>query len=228
MITVDVFSDLQYPVALPVAAQTWQQHFVDNGWSRIDDQLRAGYTRYAQPTPPYARARWVADLKALLPEPVTIDLSVAVDAVDGNVSLTPTIETSPDKVTWTSYAGTWRATSREFRYVRASVEAMGADRKSLVKVREFRLRLTTKERTDAGIVAAKAADGGGTLVTLTKTFADIRSIVATPKMANDNTDLQAGVDFDDTPNPTHFRVFLVRRSDGVRVDGDVSWIVRGI
>lgn len=228
MITVDVFSDIQHHVALPIAAQTWEQHFVSNGWSRIDDQLRAGYPLYGQPTPAFARARWVADLKAELPEPVTIDLAVAVDTVAGSVALTPTLETSPDRTTWTSFAGAWRATSRGFRYVRATVEAMGADRKSLVKVREFRLRLTTKERTEAGIVAAKAADGGGTLVTLTKTFADIRSIVATPKMTGGNLDLQAGVDFDDVPNPTSFRVFLLRRSDGVRVDGDVSWIARGI
>lgn len=214
-------------MVMPVRQQTWEAHFIENGWRRPQDQVAAGYPLYVQPTPGTAKAILEVDMEALIVDTVDISAAASIDAVAGNVTITPSVLVSADGATWTTFAGVWNAKASNFRYCRIALDAVAADKTSVVRMPEVTVRVSVKEKTEAGTVQCNAADASGTLVTLKKRWSDITSIVVTA--ANQNgVEIVTAYDFVDVPNPSTFSVYLFKRSDGTRVSGLASWIVRGI
>lgn len=111
--------------------------------------------------------------------------------------------------------------------MKITIDAVPEDRKSFCRIPEIRLRIAAKQKTDEGNGTANASDVGGTVVKLHKKFVDVQAITITPRN-QDGVELLPAYDFLDAPDPTEFSVYLYRRSDGVRVSGDFSWIVRGV
>lgn len=209
--------------------ETWATHFTSRSWSSIDDQIAAGYTGFlvGKTTGSYVE---------------TIDYGVSIAstritmtptqyALTGTVTITPTIETSPNNSTWTSYSG-YQAVGTSFRYVRYTLAFAaahtgtggGTDTANILALKPLNFRLDTKEKIISGTVSAISTDTGGTTVSITGLFLDVISINVAPL---GTTPLYCVYDFVDIPSPTSFKV-LVFNSSGTRVSATVSYSVRGV
>ena len=96
--------------------ETYDQHFTNNSWATIQDQIDDGYELYCQPGPDYCRWEQVVDYGVLL-ENTVIRSAYSLESLAGSVTLSPLLAFSEDLDTWTEEeADIVFATS--FRYVR--------------------------------------------------------------------------------------------------------------
>jgi len=212
--------DLMMPVN---ANDSYQAHFVNNGYNTPQDQINAGFLRFIQPSVNAASYEEIIDYGAVLTGSL-VSLILNSLVITGNVTVTPTIsyrKLATDA--WTDNVGVWQiyATNFQFVKIRLDVSASGGD--DLLQVLDLETKLNIKLKNDAGSGTANAADPTGTAVTFNKTFIDITSINLSP---NSTAAVSAVYDFVDAPNPTGFSVYLYDQN-GARVSGAFSWTAKG-
>lgn len=209
---------------LPVdAAETWEDHFVNNGWASPQDQIDAGYPIYVQPTPASAIWEKVVDYETVLPA-TQIAVSIAKDDVASGATVTVFIafrETESDP--WTEIEAR-QVFATSFRYVRVRVEATAND-VGLLRLTEIRARLSIQQKVDGDRITALAADTDGTEAFFNVDFVDVRSITLTPK--DSGAPVIPVYVFEDEPFPTSFKVKAFDLN-GSRVDAEISWQARGL
>lgn len=201
---------------------TWFEHFDDNGYATIQDQLDAGYPLYIQPTETSGSYIEKVDFGVIISNIIaTVDYNFR-DIV-GTVGVTVSIEYSDDDITWSGYTVGKQLFIPSLQYLRVKLEFAG-NVGDLLEITNLRYILNVKQQVDSGSLDVYAADVGGTTVTFNLSFKDVNSITVTP---NSTTYAAAIFDFADIPNPTTFAV-LVYDSAGSRRDCNVSWKARGI
>jgi predicted phage tail protein len=204
--------------------ETWQSHFTSRSWDQPQDQIDAGYPYYLEPTATSGYYEETIDYGTVL-NATKITITPTYTVVDGSPVITPKIsvrETTSDP--WIDYDGLSSVYVTNFRYVkyRFTVTGNGND---LVRFTNINVRFDVKLKSDAGVIAANAADSGGTTVYFNKSFVDVISITATPKGTGKVFVLY---DFTDVPNPTYFKVYAYDYATGNRASCDVSWSVKGV
>ena len=204
--------------------ETWETHFtaVGRGWTTIQDQINAGYSRYIMPTPTPASYSETFDYGTVLAG-TKITATATTNTIAGTVSTVPTLSVSTNGSTWTDYAGLSEVYATNFRYVKITYNYTITGGTGVMEVTAITVRLDVKIRNDAGSGTANAGDSGGTTVNFTVPFIDVESISVTP---SGTTPRIAIYDFVDVPNPTSFKVLLFDTS-GNRVTGPFSWNARG-
>lgn len=202
--------------------ETFQEHFDDNSFVTIQDQIDAGYPVYAQPGLLTGYIEQEIDLGAELSSGM-IHALWNQSTIDGIVSIDPTISFSDDGMSWTDISAA-DVLASDFRYIKLRLDWNATDETGIAMVSNVRLKVDVKIDTDQGRITANSGDSGGTTVTFNKEFADIKSITVS---ANSTTDVKAIYDFTDVPNPTSMKV-LVFDTAGSRVTREVSWNVRGV
>lgn len=210
-------------LACVVTGRTWQQHFDDNSWSSIQEQVDAGYPIYAEPSETTGTAELKFDFGAIF-ENVIISVNWSEEVLDGDVSATCEIKYSDDDITYSAYVAGSTLFAASLRYVKAKLTFTGDDDKSLSNFYDVTCAINVKREMDGGTVEVFAADGSGTAVDFNKEFKDIESITLTPLSTSEQT---AIYDFTDVPYPTTFYIYLFDDT-GTRTDGVVSWKARGI
>lgn len=176
----NAYTDGSYLI-LPVnTTETWAQHFTNNGWTTIQNQIDAGRPIYAQPAVTSGSYVETFDFGTVLGSSrVTVNALGSV--VSGSPTVVTTIETSPDNSTWTAFAGTTQAYATNFRYIRVTITVTSNGATGLYRVDALNVLLDAKLKNDAGIVSAASGDANGTVANFTKEFLDIQSITATPQ-----------------------------------------------
>lgn len=210
-------------IACVVTGRTWQQHFDDNSWTTIQQQISAGYPFYAEPSETTGTAELLFDFGAIF-ENVIINVSWSEEVIDGDVSATVEIKYSDDNVTYTAYASGSTLFASSLRYAKVLITFTGDDDKSLSNFFDVICAINVKREMDGGTVNVLAADVSGTAVDFNKEFKDVESITVTPLSTIEQN---ANYDFTDVPYPTTFYIFLYDNA-GVRIDGTVSWKARGV
>lgn len=210
--------------------ETFQDHFTTRGWSTPQDQITAGYPLFlvGKTTGSYLEK---VDYGTTVPS-TKITMTPTNIFTNGTVTQAPTISTSPDDVGYTDFAGVFSAFGTAFQYVKYKIDftavhdgtGLAADTSNLIGIKPLRFTLDLKLKTFQGVVAAAAADVGGTSVDITGLFLDVQAIQLTPLSL---TAKHPTYDFTDVPNPTSFKVLLWDAA-GSRVSGDVSWTLRGV
>ncbi len=209
-------------LAMVNTADTWADHFVNNGWTTIQEQIDDGYPLYIQPTPTTGNYEEVKDYGAIFSS-VIISVAWTEEIISGSVGTVCKIATSTDNITYTAFTTTNALFSSSVRYVKVKLEFSGTD-SSLSLFNNLTIALNVKREMDGGVEDVLAADTAGTVVSFNKSFKDIESITLT---ALSTTEQIAIYNFVDTPNPTDFKILLFDAT-GARVDGTVSWKARGI
>lgn len=208
----------------PNRNETWEQHFVNQGWTTVDNQITAGYPLYFQPSAGSGTYEEIFDYGTTLPA-TTVTVTLNRTVLSGSVAVTVQIYYKLNAGdAWTAAtAGASSVLVSNFRYTRVvwTFTASGGD--DLIECLAFNIRLSVKQKTDSGNGTANAADSGGTTVTFNASFIDVESIVVTPL---GTTARIAVYDFTDTPFPTTFKVLLFD-NNGNRVSGTFSWTTRG-
>jgi len=202
--------------------ETWADHFVNNGWNTPQDQITAGYPIYIQPALTTGSYSQTFDYGAVLAS-TKITVNVTSQAIAGSSSYTVTISTKKLATdSWTVFPAGNSVYATDFRYVKVDI-AISGTATDLLEISNIEVRLDSKLLNDGGETAVYAADTNGTTIYFNKAFVDVTSITVTPK---GTAQLTAVYDFVDVPNPTYFSVYLFD-STGTRVDGTVSWQVKG-
>lgn len=203
--------------------ETFQQHYTSHSYTSPQDQVNAGFPYYPQPAPASGTYVETIDYGASIASS-KISVAITRETIVGNVTVAPTIQTSPDGSTWTTYAGVYECFGTNFRYVKITLAFSTSD-SGFLRVTGSTVRLDVKLKTYSGTGSAVAADSGGTAVDITGQFIDVTSIAVT---AQGTTSITALYDFTDVPNPTSFKVLLFNSITGARVSGPFSYTVRGV
>ena len=135
--------------------------------------------------------------------------------------MTATLWSSLDNLNWTLIGTGTQQYVSNFRYLHVKLDLASAG--AVCAISALSVKLASKTKTDAGTVAASAADGGGTPVAFTTPFTSVNSIQVSPV---GTAARYAIYDFAGTPYPTSFKVLLFDAA-GNRVSGQVGWTARG-
>jgi hypothetical protein len=216
----DELPSLIGPVSL---AETWEEHFDNNGWNSPQDQIDAGYPLYAQPGTTSGEYEEIFDYGAVF-DSIIINLEWSFEQIAGNVTVVSYISTSTDGVNFSPEVAGKTIFAASVRYVKVRIEFTQDSPGSLYRLWNLRARLDVRQEIDSGNILADEADPTGTPVTFNKAFLDINSITVS---VDSTVELFAVYDFVDVPNPTGFSVYVFD-SSGNRVTATVSWKARGV
>jgi len=217
--TIFINDSFVYPVN---NTETFQQHFVNNGWSSPSDQINAGSTLYIQPGLTTGSYSEILDFEATIPSTrITLDLTKTM--LSGTVVITPTISTSLNGTDWTDYAGVYTVYATNFRYVKVLLEFV-ADYNEINIITKAAVSLDSKVKTKQYTVTCVSTDIGGTSVDITGDFIDIQTLSVSPLSTNP---VLAVYDLLDTPNPTEFKILLFDLN-GNRLSGTATVAIRGV
>lgn len=219
----NVHVDGEMLVVCTVNGRTWQQHFEDNTWTTIQDQISAGYPFYAEPAETDGYAEYIFDFGAIFTN-VIITTEWLEQVVDGDIAVAVEISYSDDDITYTTPAAGTTLFAPSLRYAKIRLIFTPDDDASLSNILYLKASINVKREMDGGTVDVLAADTTGTVVDFNKAFKDVETITLTPLSTVEQV---AIFDFVDTPYPTDFKILLFDNA-GVRVDGTVSWKARGI
>jgi hypothetical protein len=213
-------------VASLVNTETWQEHFVNNSYSTIEDQINDGYPIYAQPAETGdATFEQVIDLGVVVAGS-RISFNWTENLLDASVAITPLIsykELIGDS--WTDGdVGEVEIHATNFQYVKFQLLIEPTDDSGLVEISQPQYSVHVKKQTDSGNAISSATLP--TTITFNLDFLDIDSIVVTA--AGDGSTSYNGIyDFTDVPNPTSFDVYVFNTDTGAQVSVPFSWTAEG-
>jgi hypothetical protein len=215
---------VDYLLACINAVESFQDHFINNGWANVQDQIDAGFPLYIEPSEVTASYQEVFDFGTIV-QSIIVVLDWSEIAIVGDVSTTTcTIEVSDDNITYSAPVTGTSTFAQSVRYVRFTMNFIGADNKSLSFYSNLRCLLNVHYEQDGGQATLNAGDVGGTAVTFNKAFKSVLSIVLT---ANSTTPIYITYDFAYPINPLTFQAYAFD-AVGARATIDVTWLARGI
>lgn len=203
--------------------ETWSSHFTSRSWTKIQDQIDAGFEYYLQPSSASGYYEEVIDYGAVL-SGTRIVASLTSTIIDGEPTITPTIsirETSTSD--WIDYEGLSEVYATGFRYIKVRYDFTTTDGNDTLQIDALNVRLDAKLKNDGGNGYANSSDTTGTQVNFNVEFIDVSSITVTP---SGTSAAVAVYDFVNVTNPTGFKVYLYNLS-GTRISGDFSWSAKG-
>lgn len=211
-------------IAPVFTAETFTEHFVNNGFDQIQDFITAGYGPWLTPSEASASYVEVFDF-GLIISGALVNVAWAAQQFDASlVSVSCAIEASDDDITYTAPSAGTSAYFSSCRYARVTLTFTPASTNSLVAVTGLTCSIDIKYAVDSGEIVAYSTDVSGTTVTFNKAFKDVNSITLTVFSVEPIT---AIYDFTDVPNPTGFLAFAFDNR-GTRITYPVSWKARGI
>lgn len=205
-------------------AITWENHFINNGWTTPQAQITAGYTIYVEPSLTTGSYQEVFDFGSIISNIIAVVNWNQASVVGTVATASTTLETSTDGITWSAPTLGTSVFAQSLRYVRLTMNFVGANDKSLSIYTNLQCLLNVHREQDGGQANVFAADAGGTTVTFNKAFKALDALAVTPLSTLEQ---KAVYDFAFPPNPTTFKVFLFNAA-GARIDGLVTWVARGI
>lgn len=107
-------------IILPVVNETWEEHFTNNGWSTIQDQINAGFPVFIEPGADYGYWEETYDLGALVSAGV-IRFSFVIQIVSGSPEVRQILSYSADGNNWTEVEAS-AVFATNFRYVKLRFE----------------------------------------------------------------------------------------------------------
>lgn len=108
-------------LVLPVnSSESWEEHFINNGFTNIEDQILAGFPKYIQPGPSVALWSKTIDYGAVI-DGANVTLQDVLTEYGGSVGLVRKVAYSLDNVTFTEVEGN-QIYATNFRYVRVKYQ----------------------------------------------------------------------------------------------------------
>lgn len=200
--------------------ESWKRHFTSRNWRTPRAQIRAGLTKYLQPT--------------LAEGYYSEEIDYGTILTSSKITLQPTIITQ-DSYQVRYYIAVradrnspWRehfqseVYETQFRYLKFRIEITQAA--APVIFNAINIKLDQKQKTDGGTVFADKTHPKGTWVNFGVSFIDAGLPVLTPQA---KVPMLAVSDFKDEPKPTGFYVLLFDKN-GQRASGNVGWVVKGV
>lgn len=213
-------------LAMVNLTETWTQHFTNNSWTTIQDQINAGYPIYIEPSLNSGSYEKTIDYGADLP-PSLCRLAYDTTIVVGTITVAVTISwklLSGDS--WNDISGSAVFIPSAFRYIKYKLDFTGAANNDVAKYSNLNAVLEVKKQKDSGY----AQSNSGSLVTVTfnKDFIDVKSIQVTPASSSGSDRLTPVLVYDwTTPDVDQFQVKILDHN-GTQVAKYFSWEAEGI
>lgn len=214
----------QSQLVLPVnTSESWTDHFANNSFATVQDQIDAGYEKYLQPS--LNSAQYIAehDYGQIITDSL-ISVVSTPDVLDGSVAQTISIEYSDDGLSWSTPVVGTQTRGTNFRFVRATIDFDASGGDDLATVSDIIIKLDKKITTDVGRATVSSSDPTGTFIPFNIQFLDTFK-PAFRFYGTQNVDVV--IDHQDIPNPTGFEVYVFDADTGVRLSGEGSWSVDG-
>lgn len=204
--------------------ETYQQHFVNNGFASPQAQITAGYPLWLEPFPTTASYKETFDIGTI--ETTTIvNLSYLYELLSGTFTVGFSTRVSDDGISWSAANTNLSFFVASVRYIEVTVSFTGSSNLALMRFYHFHIAVSVKLEMDSGTISALLSDVSGTVVTFNKAFKDVDSItVSTLSVTAPYTAIYY---FVDVANPTSFAVFVFD-SAGNRASATVEWKARGV
>ena len=186
--------DINNTVVLPVnTTETFQDHFTTRSWTTPSAQVSAGYPIYIEPANGNGYYEETFDYGTVL-NSSRITLSYNGSIISGSPTITTSIYTSSDNISYNVFNGVTSVYATSFRYVRVKVNINESTGTGLYALSYLNVTLDAKLLNDAGKLSAMSTDTLGTIVNFNKTFIDVSSITLSP---SGTTAMTAVYDFND-------------------------------
>lgn len=203
--------------------ETFEQHFIDNGFVSPQAQIDAGFPYFLQPGTSTATYSETIDHGAVISSS-SITIAITRSTLVGTVTVTPTISYSENGTDWVSGPeGSYRVYGFDFRYTKIELVISTVDN-GIVVITDGTVTLDAQQKEFSGSVNALASDVDGTVVAV-EGFIDIQDITLNAVGA---TPVLTACDYDDIGNPTSFVVFAFNPSGLTRVDSLIKYTIRGV
>lgn len=209
---------------LPLKDESWQDHFLSNGYTTIQDQVDLGFNLYFQngeSTGSYTEFHDIGKvIKRAIVSVLTSDRVIA-----GSVDKDIFIEWSQDNITWSNIGhNVLQVQATNIRYIKVtySVSATGGD--DLIRLDRIHVSISTANVNEFGSIELNPLDVSGTPFYCAKQYMDIVSAVATQN--NSANIAKINTIISDTENP---QVVYVQAWDSSnnRTGGKVSLNIGG-
>lgn len=163
--------------------ETWAQHFTtpDPDWATPNSQIAAGYPFYPQPGITTASYREVFNYEQVLASS-SVTISYTGYNLSGNPTVSTSIETSLDGVSWSTPVVASSIFATNFQYIRITITATRTAVGDIHVLQAVSVRLDSKQKSDSGKGVTASSDTLGTIVNFSedKEFIDVTSITVTP------------------------------------------------
>lgn len=114
-------TDTERLVACITTDETWQQHFDNNSWTTIQDQIDAGFPIYIQPTESTGSYVEVIDFGEVFTD-VTINMAFVKATISPDVTILPTIEFSVDGIIYSTPQSALSVYAQTLQFVRVTFQ----------------------------------------------------------------------------------------------------------
>lgn len=212
-------------LALVNQTETWRQHYVNNAFTTIRDQINAGFPYFMQPGKLTGSYEEVVNYGVVFNNVLVVVTYNTINLGSSDMTVLVRLATSTDGITYSAFSNGSVQFLDGFQYLKIRIEFTAADNKAMIIFNNLTFTIDVKRDNDGGDITALSTDAGGTEVFFNKTFKDIESITATVESVTEP--FHVIYDFTDVPNPTSFFLYVFDTT-GNRVTKLVSWKARGV
>lgn len=200
-------------------AQSWKQHFSDNNFNTINDQINTGANQYFQPSTQTANLTEIHDFGKEINNTI-ITLNVTKEVSFGDPTVTVQISWSLDKVNWfDGPPNANKVAAKNVRYVKISITAARKHNFDVLHIQGVQVSMSLEDMLESGRLTLNAADTQGTPYHPHKKFLDIVSVTATPTNSPNISKLNTVIS-DSGPSPIVYVQAWDENSQ--RIGGEVS------
>lgn len=167
-------------LVMPVdTSETWEQHYVNNGWNTPNSQILSGNPIYAQPGQLTATYTEVFSTIQVLASSA-IRVTISGRDVAGTTGISVQIATSLDGVTYSTPVVGNSTFATNFKFIKVIVTAT-QNARSIYSITDISAVLDVKLKTDSGTTdTISASDTNGSVVNFNLDFVDISAVAITP------------------------------------------------
>lgn len=204
---------------------TWEDHFLDQGWSSFQDAIDAGYPIFAQIAPTDGYWTQEVDYGLILP-PSLISVTYDTNVISGDLGISVNIYTKKDVGDpWVINVGQSVFTTDSFRYVKYEFIFTKVDEAGFWEIYNINALVDVKLETDQGIETSTSS--GFKNIEFNLDYIFVKSIVPTAVTASSER-LTTVLSYDmSNPVADNFDIKFIDNS-GTQVARDFSWIARGV
>jgi hypothetical protein len=223
MVNTTIIGGAAGQLLMPVADQTWGDHFSSRGWANAQAQVDAGYPLWWSPAASSGYHTERHDCGRVIAGGV-VNVTVLSASWGSGASSKVSIRVSADAAVWSGWIDATAYQASTFRYVEVRY-AVTSDGHGAMLVDDIHVDVRVSSITETAVLALISSDGVGTFYATTKSFIDIQTVQATALNSTSIARINTIIKDDVAPFGVYVQAWDTNLN---RVNGSVSLTITGI